>query len=595
MANNSNLSGEELRKLFNVTKTPTQAANYWSSAGSNIANGGNPNAVVPIQNQPTTPQAPQNANVSFDFSGQPTLESLDQDAAMFAKAGYELRPDGSYGRNTNSAAQAPQAPQAPQGPLRTPEDVQSRAGMFAKEPLTRAQQFTVDAPNMIEATLRQIGGNIKAPFVAANDYLNNPNQPSIAESWSKSGAKIGVPEYQTTSAEAGPKSYDIVTDPFSGEVMVNPEQFLTAEEAQAKAEKEKYAGMTYDQMQMAMAQERTQLADNAQAASTASPAAPTQPNSFATSQGTATTVGGQDLGEYLRGGQAPVAGQQTPSMTPQAPVSSFEQASLDREARIEQNFGNGRAVSDRERRGTGEMSMEAAVRMAGGDRVKARQMIELQRQGRDPITGAAPKAVESEGLTPYQAISAQQRQQEIDMKVSEGMEKKQAEREVAFNESLTNVRATADAFQKLEPVAREIASLSGGAFTQGTLGWVASKLPMSTDARQIERLGKELEGTTFLQGLIEAKAKGATFGALSEREGDRILAARGKLLDPSSTNEQRISAVNDMMSTIQKSMERAKSDHKTKYSDVLERSGGEGFIAPANSATYSDGSSYELI
>lgn len=39
-----------------------------------------------------------------------------------------------------------------------------------------------------------------------------------------------------------------------------------------------------------------------------------------------------------------------------------------------------RAVSDRERRGTGEMSMEAATRLAGGNRPQAAAMIEAQRQ-----------------------------------------------------------------------------------------------------------------------------------------------------------------------------------------------------------------------
>ena len=167
----------------------------------------------------------------------------------------------------------------------------------------------------------------------------------------------------------------------------------------------------------------------------------------------------------------------------------------------------------------------------------------------------------------------------------------QATDQEAFDKSLTNVRATQDAFNKLEPVAREIAKLSGGAFTEGGLGWVASKLPLSTDARQIERLSKELEGTTFLQGLIEAKAKGATFGALSEREGDRILAARGKLIAPESTNKQRIAAVNEMMETIQTSMERASLDHESKYGKSEEAS----TTPTTRGTTYSDNSNYEII
>lgn len=67
--------------------------------------------------------------------------------------------------------------------------------------------------------------------------------------------------------------------------------------------------------------------------------------------------------------------------------AAYNQASVAREAGIGQRSDFGTAVSDREKRGTGEMSMSEATRMAGGNEDKARQMIERQRQGRDPITG----------------------------------------------------------------------------------------------------------------------------------------------------------------------------------------------------------------
>ncbi len=355
--------------------------NYWSQIAENFALGKGP-VYEPIGNFPTTPQAPTLPNVNMDFSGQPT-------------------------------------PQAPQAPIRTAEEVDARqaARDAAQEPVPGLlKQLFVETPLQIDRSANQFAsGNRQGFKPVGSGFSYSPDTPVPA---SRTGSEnIGgdiatgltplIAHSQRVGGMQAPQEPDQSAEfnPFSGKFDVNPEQFLTAEEAQAKAEKEKYAGMTYDQMQMAKAMERTQLEDNAQAASTESTAAPTQPSSFATSQGAATTVGGQDLGEYLRGGQAPVEGQQTPSMTPQAPVaqgqapvSKFEQESANREARIEQNFGNGRAVSDRERRGTGEMSMEAAVRMAGGDRVRAREMIELQRQGRDPITGAAPKAAESQSL-----------------------------------------------------------------------------------------------------------------------------------------------------------------------------------------------------
>jgi hypothetical protein len=70
----------------------------------------------------------------------------------------------------------------------------------------------------------------------------------------------------------------------------------------------------------------------------------------------------------------------------------YAQASAERVARMEAKPDFMRAVSDRERRGTGEMSMASATKLTGGDRDKARAMIELQRQGRDPMTGQEVKA-----------------------------------------------------------------------------------------------------------------------------------------------------------------------------------------------------------
>jgi hypothetical protein len=68
--------------------------------------------------------------------------------------------------------------------------------------------------------------------------------------------------------------------------------------------------------------------------------------------------------------------------------STYSQESKAREARLAARPDFGAAISDRERRGTGGMSMADALDLAGGDRKKARAMIVSQRLGRDPFTGA---------------------------------------------------------------------------------------------------------------------------------------------------------------------------------------------------------------
>jgi len=234
----------------------------------------------------------------------------------------------------------------------------------------------------------------------------------------------------------------------------------------------------------------------------------------------------------------------------------------------ERRAARGDGISDADRRDIAKAQSPNA-----SDSERARGMKVAEIAGLDWRTGQPIKQdKKTGGLTDYQAITAQQRQTEIDMKIAEGLEEKEAKRVVEYEESRNNVRSTRDSFEKLKPVAEEIALLSGSKFTEGALGWTASKLPFSTDAAQIERLTTEFEGSAFLQGLIDAKAKGATFGALSEREGDRILGQWGKITSPKSTNEERIRAINSMLDSIQRSSERAESDHKEKFPELSAKS-----------------------
>ena len=307
----------------------------------------------------------------------------------------------------------------------------------------------------------------------------------------------------------------------------------------------------------------------------------------------AASVQVQDPQGRFRRQAAPVAGEtpeqnkaRTDSLFPEQ--AAFEQASADREARqaARPDFGEAQTraagtVTDRERRAARGDGISDADRRDiakaqspnASDSERARGMKVAEIAGLDWRTGQPIKQdKKTGGLTDYQAITAQQRQTEIDMKIAEGLEEKEAKRVVEYEESRNNVRSTRDSFEKLKPVAEEIALLSGSKFTEGALGWTASKLPFSTDAAQIERLTTEFEGSAFLQGLIDAKAKGATFGALSEREGDRILGQWGKITSPKSTNEERIRAINSMLDSIQRSSERAESDHKEKFPELSAKS-----------------------
>jgi len=314
--------------------------------------------------------------------------------------------------------------------------------------------------------------------------------------------------------------------------------------------------------------------ENSQQAQGQVPAAPA---------GGLTTVGGASLSEFLSGQAMPEQGftQEESPLGGRGVTLTQDQMntlSAEREARLDARPDFGEAVSDRDRRaarGDGiSMADQTAMakanardatpsEVARGNQVANALGVELK-------TGQPLQA--TGGLTETERLNREKflYQQGQDILAGKVLDQEAAiARTEAFETSRNNVRSTQDSYEKLKPVAEEIANLSGSKFTEGMLGWTASKLPFSTDAAQIERLTTEFEGSAFLQGLIDAKSKGATFGALSEREGDRILGQWGKITSPKSTNKERISAINSMLGSIQRAAERAQSDHRERFPELF--------------------------
>ena len=425
-----------------------KTGNYWSQIAENFALGKGPvnewinnfpatpqaptlpNVNMDFSGQPTpqAPQAPQNANVSFDFSGQPTLESLDQDEAMFAKAGYKLRPDGSYGKNTNSAAQAPQVQeqgiQAPSG---------SRLQQFGRGIKNFFNESGEHLDMLTETQLQQqnkaldpLGRVVESAVGATKDFVLDPNAPSLGSSFNRRIAdKVSLP-----------KPSIIYPDP--AVVPQAPSIFQPLQTQPMPSETIGQYPMQANQFsQEAAAQVNPILApqiDNLHSFATRSPVAQNLPSytpyqedamraqaemgvdglspipKFLSDQGIGanrakretaamlqqgnglTTVGGIPLSEFLSGkalpeqglmrAENPMYGDNSLSrgLGGDAATQAFQDASAAREARIEQNFGTGKAVSDRERRGDA-MSFDEArgyvpkepgeTASAYNDRVKA--------------------------------------------------------------------------------------------------------------------------------------------------------------------------------------------------------------------------------
>jgi hypothetical protein len=133
---------------------------------------------------------------------------------------------------------------------------------------------------------------------------------------------------------------------------------------------------------------------------------------------------GQSIGDYLRGADTPQGATEqfvdpqgrlrrrmagTDQLAPE--YSSYERESAAREARLAARPDFMEAQPSQARK-DGVMSMAQAVKVAGGDRKKARSMIELQKMGRDPLTGQPEKP---EGMDEYQTETIRQNQERIDL------------------------------------------------------------------------------------------------------------------------------------------------------------------------------------
>jgi hypothetical protein len=159
---------------------------------------------------------------------------------------------------------------------------------------------------------------------------------------------------------------------------------------------------------------------------------------------------GQSIGDYLRGADTPQGATEqfvdpqgrlrrrmagTDQLAPE--YSSYERESAAREARLEARPDFMEAQPSQARK-DGVMSMAQAVKVAGGDRKKAKSMIELQKMGRDPLTG---QPEEPEGMTEYQTETLRQNQERIDF----AKEEAEAARKAAEAKGAT--QAQRDAFE----------------------------------------------------------------------------------------------------------------------------------------------------
>ena len=216
----------------------------------------------------------------------------------------------------------------------------------------------------------------------------------------------------------------------------------------------------------------------------------------------------------------------------------YAQASAEREARLAAKPDFNRAVSDRERRGTCEMSRSEAIRIAEAQGYKDKQArdvadgyITLQRQGRDPITG---QVVKDRGELTFDQKLAQNKFDFDVAKFSFEQEKEASDAATALRKSEEAAKyAVRDTLRQNENVMRKAqrAGQNIGLTTTGATGALFGMIPGTGAYDQkatIETLQADAAFST-LQRMRDASKTGGALGNVSERELDLLMGSVGNL------------------------------------------------------------------
>jgi hypothetical protein len=198
----------------------------------------------------------------------------------------------------------------------------------------------------------------------------------------------------------------------------------------------------------------------------------------------------------------------------------YAQASAERVARMEAKPDFNRAVSDRERRGTGEMSRSEATRIAEAQGYKGQQArdvadgyITLQRQGRDPITGQ-PMQTGKQGLTFDQNLSLEKFNYE---RAKDQVDWAQADAETKAkrtDDMNTEVGALTSIIGQTENVAG-LTEKAAGRVGANTVGFFSPlKFIGGTDAADLAGDLETIKSDAFVANITEMRQNSPTGGAV---------------------------------------------------------------------------------
>ena len=294
-----------------------------------------------------------------------------------------------------------------------------------------------------------------------------------------------------------------------------------------------------------------------------------------------TGIEGAVMAQDAQGRMRTYESQEAADQALEAGMSVYDQESAAREARMGDGFSVRPGIDvpsldmQRKRMEAGLSPTEGAPM---GTDMSQQQQADMLERGFDPATGQRIGGDMSEqeranlAKTKAQIETEQIRQAGMIQEIQQrGIKAKEVKSE-AEAQSIGELTSYGEQINKLTGVRDEIAKLTGNRkTTEGGLGWLNAKLPLGSNARSVARLVKEIEGSTFIRGIIDAKNRGATFGPLSDQEGANIVAAYGKILEPDMRNEDRIRAINELLGAMNSGFIGATDRHKAKYGGAIQQ------------------------
>lgn len=188
-----------------------------------------------------------------------------------------------------------------------------------------------------------------------------------------------------------------------------------------------------------------------------------------------------------------------------APAELSEQQSKAKKAAVEANFAESNAVAD--------------LAKKGWDTEKIANDIEVSKQN------AKIAAINAQLKREENALKRQELQNKIEekKKTREDVIRSKAAEIEAARMGIDNSLTTIDRLLKNPELDDILGSVEGSKFYPSTLVGLLS--PIGDSDKRADALAdiETIQSQAFLNNLIEAKSKGATFGALTDKEGDRLI------------------------------------------------------------------------